>query len=205
MATTPRGVRTKAIFIAAAREVIAEQGFLSTTVGDIATRAGRATGSFYNYFENKEDLLALLFEEFKIEVMEGMASTPVDPAGDPREQIEQVVRNYWLTYRRRLPELVGVFQLSMIDPEFAVRWRDIRIDAVRAIRWWVLRAQSAGLAEDLDPDLTASALGAMIDNFCFVWIARGGDVPDVELDDEAAIATLAALWHRCLFGVVVEA
>ena len=202
MTLTPRGERTKAAFIFSAREVIAEKGFLATTVGDIAARAGRAIGSFYNYFDNKEDLLAALFEEFKLEVMEGVASAPVDPAGDPREQLERVIRNYWMTYRRCLPELVGVFQLSMIDAEFAARWREIRVDAVRAIRWWVLRAQNEGLATGLDPDLTASALGAMIDNFCFVWLARGGDVPDVELDDETAIQTLAALWHRSLFGEV---
>ncbi|MCP5025465.1 MAG: TetR/AcrR family transcriptional regulator [Actinomycetia bacterium] len=190
--------------MAAAREVVAEKGFLATTVGDIAERAGRSAGSFYNYFDNREDLLAGLFEEFKIEVMEGVAGLPVDPAGDSRQQLERVVRNYWVTYRRWLPELVGVFQLSMINPEFAARWQEIRVDAVKAIRWWVLRAQGEGRSTGLDPDLAASALGAMLDNFCFVWLARGGDVPDVELDEEAAIQTLAALWHRSLFGDVAE-
>jgi len=199
MATTRRGEVTREAFVTAARELIAEQGFFATTVNQIANRAGRAAGSFYNYFDSREDLLAALFADFKAEVMDGVASVPVDPGGDPRVQLERVIRNYWLTYRKWLPELVGVFQLSMTNPEFHVRWQEIRVDAVRAIRWWVIRAQREGHAVGLEPDLAASALGAMLDNFCFVWVARGGDVPGVELDDEAAIQTLTLLWYRSLF------
>ncbi len=200
MVVTPRGEATRDAFVAAARELIAEQGFLATTVNQIANRACRAAGSFYNYFDSREDLLAALFEEFKAEVMDGVATVPVDPAGEPREQLERVIRNYWLTYRRWLPELVGVFQMSMTNPDFEARWKEIRVDAVGAIRWWVVRAQREGHADGLDPDLAASALGAMLDNFCFVWIARGGDVAGIELDDEAAIQTLTLLWYRSLFA-----
>lgn len=45
----------------AAATVFAEKGFHAATIKDIATAAGVAQGSIYNYFENKDALLLGLF------------------------------------------------------------------------------------------------------------------------------------------------
>ena len=40
----------------------------------------------------------------------------------------------------------------------------------------------------------------MLDGFCYMWLARDGDLPDVTLDEERAQRTLAALCFRSLYG-----
>lgn len=49
--------------IEAAVEVIAENGYHSSRVSNIASRAGVADGTIYLYFENKEDILISVFKE----------------------------------------------------------------------------------------------------------------------------------------------
>ena len=50
-------LETKKKLIEAAREIISEKGFDNVSVGDIAKKAGVATGSFYTYFKRKEDII----------------------------------------------------------------------------------------------------------------------------------------------------
>lgn len=45
------------LIIDAAIEVISEQGFQRTTIKQIASKAGIADGTIYNYFKNKDDIL----------------------------------------------------------------------------------------------------------------------------------------------------
>lgn len=56
--------RRNQILDAAAR-LFAEKGFHSTTIKDIATEAGIAHGTIYNYFENKTALLLGIFDRMK--------------------------------------------------------------------------------------------------------------------------------------------
>ena len=50
-----KGERTRARLIDAAREVFERDGFLTARIADIASTAGLSQGSFYHYFESKED------------------------------------------------------------------------------------------------------------------------------------------------------
>jgi len=60
--------RNRAAILHAAREAFCEIGFGATTVRDIIRRTELATGTFYNYFPDKEALLHELIEEFQVEL-----------------------------------------------------------------------------------------------------------------------------------------
>src|SRR5271154_4217896 len=53
-----------AALMEAARAVIAERGFESATMAEIAARAGAPIGSLYRFFPNKEVLADALLERF---------------------------------------------------------------------------------------------------------------------------------------------
>lgn len=198
MAITARGERTREAFRASARGVIAQKGFLRTTIGAIAESAGRSPASFYNYYDSKEDLLAELAEEFR-EDASARARPSSDPGLSPYDVIHRSARAYWMSYREHLAELVGVFQVAMMDERFAERWREIRLVGIEAIRHGIERAQVAGYCPGIDPSLTAAALGSMFEHFCFVSLAQGGAFTDRPVDDEAAIDTIASIWYHAIF------
>src|SRR5271165_968582 len=58
-----RKARTRSALLAAGQRLFGEQGFDATTVAEIAEAADVAIGSFYNYFDTKDELLAALLQE----------------------------------------------------------------------------------------------------------------------------------------------
>jgi AcrR family transcriptional regulator len=85
-----RRARTRAALVRAAQSLIA-QGRLNVPISDITETADVATGSFYNYFETKEDL-------FRVAVTEAMESYGdlldrlTAELDDPAERFCQAVR-----------------------------------------------------------------------------------------------------------------
>jgi AcrR family transcriptional regulator len=196
---TARGVRSREALLSAARHLFETKGYANTKIADITGEAGRALGSFYTYFENKEAVLEQLAEDFKSEV-EGRVTALDLTAADPYETIHGLCGAYWISCRDHSAELAAIFQASMLDEHFARRWREIRSDARRAIAEGIRAVGDAGLAADPDPDVTASALGSMMDYFCYVWLVEGGEADRSSIPDDIAIAAMARVMYRTVFA-----
>ena len=67
---------TRARLLDAAKEVFEETGFLEARIADIAERAGMSHGSFYHYFDSKEQI----FREVA-EVQEALLTAPPATTG----------------------------------------------------------------------------------------------------------------------------
>ncbi len=198
-----KGARTAATFQEAARRRFATDGYLNTKLEDIARDANRSAASFYNYFDSKADVLAAIARDFH-EDTQRLISVPYRDGQSNRDAVTEAITIFWTNYRDRLGALSGVFQASMVDPEFLEQWRTIRADAIAFIARGVADAQRRGFCPGVDPQLTASALSSMIEHFCYVWLAQGGDAIDVEIDDRAAIETLSSLWFHAIYWLPDE-
>lgn len=100
----------KSSLIHAGEDLFREKGFAETTVEEIAGKAGVARGTFYNYFQTKEELvLELLYEEeeFTTEQIEEFFST----ISGPVQQI-QVILTKSVEWTLKRPEL---FLVAMIE------------------------------------------------------------------------------------------
>jgi hypothetical protein len=60
-------------------------------------------------------------------------------------------------------------------------------------------AEKAGHKVGLDHGTLASAVVAMLESFCWTWLAAGGDSGVKPPDDETAIETLSQMWYRTVF------
>jgi hypothetical protein len=109
---------------------------------------------------------------------------------------------YWNSCRDHSAELAAIFQASMLDDHFARRWREIRSDARRNLAEGIRAVEAAGLGGDPDPDpeITASALGSMMDYFCYVWLVEGGEADRPTIPDDVAIATMVRVMYRTVFA-----
>ena len=73
--------QNRATIIAASREVFAELGYDASAVRDVMRRTGLASGTFYNYFEDKEAVFRAVVDESAQEIrrrlleVRGQAST----------------------------------------------------------------------------------------------------------------------------------
>src|ERR1700678_2864016 len=96
-----RAAQTESALKEAARRQFAERGYLNTKITDKTASAGRAPGSFYEYFSSKYDLLQALLSDMRgraREELAGDAHPPLDlPApGQRRDHLAvawQVMRD----------------------------------------------------------------------------------------------------------------
>jgi AcrR family transcriptional regulator len=194
---TRKGRETDEAFRDAARLVFARDGYLNARISDIAEAAGRSVASFYNYYETKADLLIALAEEFHAEATE-MAVLPYRAGLSDEDALRAAVAGFWRTYAKRRGELIGIFQAAMVEGQFRERWLEIRAEAVSRIAAEVRRAQAEGYCPGVDPVLTASALSAMLEHFCYIWLGQGGE-KGVPFDDERALDAIATIWVKSVY------
>ncbi|MBL6449241.1 TetR/AcrR family transcriptional regulator [Fulvivirga sp. 29W222] len=97
----------------AALEVFAEKGYHSSSIGEIAKKAGVAKGSVYHYFESKEAVLQEVIVNGVTE-LEGIMKL-VQSKASPKEQLETLVslsfdsvrdrKDFWQLYFSLLTQL----------------------------------------------------------------------------------------------------
>lgn len=197
--TTPRGQRTRAALVEAARTVFERDGFLESRVIDITTEARCSAGTFYTYFENKEQAFAAVLLQVKEEMLHpGLPHVPDD--GDPRAVIEASTRAYLETYGRNARLMALMEQVANISPEFQRLRRDRGAAFVDRNARSIADLQTRGLADpDLDPELASRSLSGMISRlafFHFVVDAELGEPSPADLD--ALVGTASRLWANAL-------
>lgn len=61
-------------FLECATDLFVEKGYGNTSIREIIVRSGFGTGTFYNYFIDKEDILKALMEEFADQIISSINS-----------------------------------------------------------------------------------------------------------------------------------
>lgn len=192
---TVRGARTRAALVAAARKVFERDGYLDAKLTDITKAAGCATGSFYTYFANKEEIFAAVLEQAQQDMMHpGMGR--VGGTDDPYAVLEASNRAYLEAYRRNA-KLMGLLeQVAQIDPTFRA-FRSQRADAfVQRNAAGIADLQARGIAgADVDPRLASLALSGMVSRLAYGAFVLG---EAVDIDFEALVGTVTRLWANAL-------
>ena len=70
---TPRGERTLRKILDAARDEFGEHGFSDSSIVGITQRAGVALGTFYTYFDSKEEVFRALVRDMSAQVRDHVA------------------------------------------------------------------------------------------------------------------------------------
>lgn len=190
---TRRGIRTRTALIEAARKVFERDGYLEAKISDISATAGVASGSFYTYFDGKDEIFAAVVEQVQEEMLHPHVR---ERSGitDPSVLIEAANREYLLSYKRNA-RLMAVFeQVAQVDENF----RRMRIERSRAFvqrNARMIRAlqRSGRAAADLDPTITAHALSGMVSRMAYLVF-----VLDQRIPFEKLVETLTALWVNAL-------
>jgi hypothetical protein len=86
----------------------------------------------------------------------------------------------------------------MVEGRFRDRWLELRGEAITRIAGEVRAAQAQGYCPGVDPVMTASALSAMLEHFCYIWLGQGGE-KDVAFDDERALDAVATIWVQAVY------
>jgi AcrR family transcriptional regulator len=189
-------MQTRARLIDAARAVFERDGFLTARISDIAATAGLAQGSFYTYFDSKEQI----FREVAAAQEERLTAPPTERSdattdASPRAVIRRANRRYLERYRNAA-QLMGVIeQVSRYDEDVSRARIATQQHFAERAEQSIRRMQREGIADpQIDAAMAADALGAMVARFAELWMVQGYR----EYDFEDAVEQLTRLWANAL-------
>jgi len=181
----------------AAIEVIAQHGYASSRVTDIAALAGVADGTIYLYFHNKEELLMeainTAFEGFL-----SRARAELTQLHDPRERLRRMAFLH-LSMLGGNRNLAIVFQTELRhSAKFLAQFSTKHlIDYFTLIRHEIREGQRLGLFRaDLSDKIAANCFFGALDEMVTSWVLSETDYPLGGVADAVVDVILKGLENR---------
>jgi AcrR family transcriptional regulator len=153
----------------AATTVFASKGYWTASISDIIEAAGVARGSFYRYFQSKQQIFVAIVDQFREEeklLVQQLDQLSASPHRDDFQKHARIGIRSWLEfYHRNLDAARIVVQdANMIDPAAARKREDLRRSVRVALSRMILNRQESGLYHRrISPDLAAHFLLGMFD------------------------------------------
>jgi AcrR family transcriptional regulator len=190
---TERGRRTLRAILDAAAVEFAERGFHDSSISGITRRAGVALGSFYTYFDSKDDVFRALVRDMSDQVRDHVAPA-IKGARGGQIAAEQAALAAFIGFAREHKEIYRIIdEAEFVDPEsFRLHYATTADRITRRLRAAVDRGE-------LRPEVDEVHAWAIMGMNVFlglrysVWQADGAP--------EAIATTIAAMLAR---GIAAE-
>ena len=180
-----RAAETEAALKEAARRLFADRGYLNTKITDITAAAGRATGSFYEHFASKEDLLRVLLADMHEQAGSQFDSAEHSPHDltDPG-QLRDHLAVAWSVMRANRSVMSALFESAMAaGPASGALWERLTEDTVM-FREHLEYLRARGHQLPGDPTLIAVAMGGMLSMLAYALLPLDQEHPDQEHPDQ---------------------
>lgn len=188
-----KGRRTRARILQGARDAFLDLGWSATTMTTVAERAGVGTGTTYQYFRAKEDVLAALVGEWTLAALAQVRTW--DPA-DGREGLRSIIGRFVAGYVATAPLQRVWEEASITEPTLGRLRADLTEVYVRSFADAFRAGADAGrLDAGPDPLEAARALCAMVDRYCHQVFGQPGGQ---RATPDAAVELLTDLWSAAI-------
>ena len=195
--TTPKGLRTRAAILDAARQVFSTVGYVEARMSDVVTASGLSMGAVYRYFENKEDLFAQVIADLHEALFEASRSS-VSLGDDPYGALLAANRGYLALYNENRDLMRAFIESTAMEPRFLKIWwsmRERHVDRFVA----VVRRVGVVEVEGLEARMAAQAMASLVEQSAYTWFAHHA-LGDAEVSVESAARLVTRSWFLTFFS-----
>lgn len=192
---TARGTRTRASILDAGQRVFEAHGYSGAKVADIVSEAGVSTGTFYRYFNSKEEVL----DEILLSVSERLYQSARQgwDRNDTRRSLYETTLGFLRGYETNASILVAAYHYFRSAPRAAEAWNQSRAKIWERMERYVSANIEASGDTALDPHIATVALSGMVSSLSLRMFVDQ-TLPGVTIEDAAS--TLAEIWYRAIFA-----
>jgi len=189
--TTRRGRNTRAKLLSSARETFGRVVFTDVRITDITAHAGVASGTFYTYFDSKEEIFREVASEVLAEMSAAARRDPENTGRDVVRDLEYATRCYFECVHRNARIARSIEELQARDAGLGSVRRATLLKGVKKIERWIQRLQEQGIC---DPELeawpTAFALHSLNVSVAYNHLVHR-DAPE---DTEMLVRATSRIW-----------
>ena len=183
MALTKKAEKTRSRLLESARRLISERGFDHVSVEDITKDSGVAKGTFYHYFECKEEVVA----ELSFQSIQTIIKKAIDYDGDVRERclyyfIELYKDASWSGVRLVRQWMKETMEAETPGPVIPIKHASIKLPRGYGIRNTVMDIFVTGLGKgkgELRADAPLDMLSKLLMSHFFgvltIWCMMNGE------------------------------
>ena len=178
---TERGRRTLRKLLDAAAIEFGERGFHEASITGITRRAGTALGSFYTYFDSKDEIFRALVDDLSTKVRE--AARRAQSNDVPALEVERAALSGFIRFAREHKEIYRIIdECEFVDPE------SFRLHYASTARRIEERLRLGGERGDLRPDLGEAHAWAIMGMNVFLGLRYAVWSEETNPDDVAELA-----------------
>jgi AcrR family transcriptional regulator len=186
--TETRRAEVRKRITTAARELIAEGGYVAAQVAPVAARAGVAVGTVYRYFPSKSELFAEVFREASQREVDAMRkAVAANPSASAAERVADGVETF---ARRALRgrRLAWALIAEPVDPAVEAERLEFRRSYRDVLATVLTEGIESGELPDQEPGATAAALVGAIGEALIGPLSPTADGGDPEPNIESLVS-----------------
>ena len=183
---------TRSALVDAAVDVFDEVGFTDATISSISARAGRSHGSFYTYFDSKEEVFHAAVRRVNDDEVDRRGDQP--EASSLEERIARTNARFIDAYRHHARLLASLEELAARNEATRDLRRSTRHRYIEKTIASIQRWQDDGVvAPDLDAEALAHCLGSMVERVAHMLVVFGDGCTD-----DRMMAAISDIWCGAL-------
>lgn len=169
-----------------------EKGFQAVRVEDVAQRARTSHGTFYLYFENKEDLFASLVRDALAEMRELSGDFPIVTANDAgRAALRSWVRRFCAVYATHASVIRILSQAEVVSDEIWKSGLSVLFGLAENLAQGMTAAAFFDGGAPATTELTAIACVMMLERVNYL-LSAGITIPPEQITEQITTIILAA-------------
>ncbi len=164
------------------------QGFSLTTIEDITSQAGVAKGTFYLYFDDKQQFFAEIIGSMAFQHEENYKR--ILTISDPRERLKNYIVSELEFYRENANFANYAITVVASDAENFINWyREIQIKHIIFLSQIIAQGHEAGVFAAPDAFRAAQFLQGGVFMFVAKEVLNPEEIPNVEEDADFIVDT----------------
>ena len=168
----------RSIIIKAGIEIFLKKGISQTTVRDIIRNTDLASGTFYNYFKSKEEVLIAALDESAIEIGQELRARR-KKAKNLEEFVYSQIRPFF-DFARDHSELFMIMSSNLNDVQaFSVETPMMTLE-LESLKEDIIIGIEEKILPDVDPDYFCSVIQSVAEGIAFTLVRKSMSTEDID-------------------------